>query len=161
MENLNLRPTFLTVLCVLTFIGSAWSIYGAITNYTSPEMAVGMTKDLIDEQQDKIEEELDSDEGADFVSKIMGSFNDGTTVENVKNTAIANGISAILTLLGAILMWGLNKKGFWLYVVGTVIAIVAPLFIYEGVVGAAASGVAAFIGILFCVLYGINLKYMN
>lgn len=160
METTNLRPTFLTVLCVLTFIGSGLGIFNAITNYQSAEMAVGVTKDAIDDAQDQIEAESD-EEVPDFVGKLLGSVTDGLTVENVRNAAIASGIASILTLLGAILMWGLNKKGFFLYVFGILVSVLAPLFIYEGLVGAAASGGAAFIGVIFCVLYGLNLKHMS
>lgn len=159
METTNLRPTFLTVLCVLTFIASGYGIFGAISSYTSAEMAVGVAKDAMDEAQDQIEAE--NEEVPDFVGKLLGSVSEGFTVENVKNSAIASGIGNILTLLGAILMWGLAKKGYFIYLAGTAVLIIAPLFIYEGFVGAAGSGGAAFVGILFGVLYGLNLKHMS
>lgn len=159
METTNLRPTFLTVLCVLTFIASSFGIYNAVTSYTSAEMAVEVAKDAMDEAQDQIEAE--GEEMPGFVGKLLGSVNEGLTVENTKNTAIASGIGNILTLLGAILMWGLAKRGYFIYIAGTLVLVLAPLFIYEGFVGAAASGGAAFVGVIFGVLYGLNLKHMN
>jgi hypothetical protein len=59
------------------------------------------------------------------------------------------------------LMWGLDKKGFWLYLAGTAVTIIAPLMIYDGIMGMAASGSAAFIGILFSILYFLNVKHLN
>lgn len=159
METTNLRPTFLTVLCVLTFIASGYGIYNSITTYTSAEMAVGMTKDAMEDVQDQIEAE--NEEVPDFVGKLLGSVSDGMTEENVRNSAIGSGIGNILTLLGAILMWGLTKKGYFIYIAGTLVLVLAPLFIFEGFVGAAASSSAAFIGVIFCVLYGLNLKHMK
>ncbi|WP_341224859.1 hypothetical protein [uncultured Arcticibacterium sp.] len=159
--NQSLRPTFLTVLCILTFIGSGSSIFSSFSNYQNAEVAVGVGNEALEQVMDNIEDELDSEEEANIFQKIMGSVTDGLTVENVKNIALANGISAILTLIGAILMWGLDKKGFWLYIFGTIVAIVAPIMIYEGMMGAMAGGGAAFIGILFCVLYGVNVKHLR
>jgi predicted phage tail protein len=157
----NLRPTFLTVLCVLTFIFSGYSIFNGITSYTSAETAVGFTKDAMEEAKDKIEEDAKDEKSSKFVGKVMDAVTNGMSVENVKNNAIATVIGSILTLLGAILMWGLNKKGFWLYVAGTAVTVIAPAFIFGGLIGLATAGVGGFFGVLFCVLYGINLKFMK
>jgi membrane associated rhomboid family serine protease len=159
METTNLRPTFLTILCVLTFIASGYGIYNAISGYTSAEMAADVAKDAMDEAQDKIESE--NEEVPAFIGKLFGSISEGLTPENIRNSAIASGVGNILTLIGAVLMWGLNKKGYFLYIFGTLVLIVAPLMIFDGFVGSAASGWAAFVGVLFGVLYGVNLKHMS
>lgn len=156
-----IRPTFLTVLCVLTFIGSGYSIFNAISSYSSADVAVGLTQDVMDEAMDKIEDEAESEKEAALANKILGSVSEGMTVPNIKNSAIASGISSILTLIGAILMWSLNKKGFYLYVIGVAVGILAPMLIFGGILGAASSGVLAFVGVLFSVLYGLNLKHMH
>jgi hypothetical protein len=156
-----IRPTFLTVLCVLTFIGSGYSIFNAISSYSSADVAVGLTQDVMDEAMDKIEDEAESEKEAALANKILGSVSEGMTAPNIKNSAIASGISALLTLIGAILMWSLNKKGFYLYVIGVAVGILAPMLIFGGILGAASSGVLAFVGVLFSVLYGLNLKHMH
>lgn len=155
------RPTFLTVLCILTFIGSGYGVFNAITSYSNAEVAVGLTNDVMEDAMDQIEDEADSEEEAAMVGKIMGAVTDGLTVDNVKNMSIANGIAAILCLLGAVLMWGLDKKGFWLYAIGTAVGIIAPVMIYKGILGAMAGGGIAFFGIIFVVLYALNLKHMK
>jgi hypothetical protein len=91
----------------------------------------------------------------------MGSVSEGLTPKNIENMSIANGISAILCLVGAVLMWGLDKKGFYLYVIGTLVGIIAPIMIYKGILGAVAGGGIAFFGIIFVILYGLNLKHMR
>ena len=157
----NLRPTFLTVLCILTFIGSGYGIFNSISSYKGAEVAVGLTSDIMEDAMDKIEDEADSESEAAMAQKIVGAVTEGLSVENIKNMAIANGISSILCLIGAFLMWGLDKKGFYLYVIGTVAGIVAPIMIYKGILGAMAGGGIAFFGILFVVLYGLNLKHLR
>jgi hypothetical protein len=157
----NLRPTLLTVLCVLTFIFSGFGIFSAITNYTSADTTAGITKDAIEEAKDKIEGEAKNEKGAAFVGKIMDTVTAGITVQNIKNNSIASLIANILTLIGAVLMWGLNKKGYWLYIIGIAVAIITPMLIYGGWIGIASSGLMAIFGVLFCVLYGMNLKLMS
>jgi uncharacterized membrane protein (DUF2068 family) len=157
----SVRPQFLTILCILTFIGSGWGIVNSISTYKNAEVAVGMGSEVLESVMDNIEDQVNSPEEADMLERMMGSVTEGLTVVNVKNLGIANGIASILTLIGAILMWGLDKKGFWLYLVGITAAIIAPLMIYEGIMGMATSGWAAFTGILFSILYYLNVKHLN
>ncbi len=156
----NLRPQFLTILCILTFIGSSYGIYQAVSNYTAANVAVGVAQDAFENIGDQIDEQANNEEEAEMANKIIDSVTKGMTEDNVKQNAIAALISNILTLLGAILMWGLNKKGYILYVIGVVVMIFAPMFIFGGFMGAAAGAVYAFVGILFSVLYGLNMKHL-
>ncbi|WP_255069779.1 hypothetical protein [Lacihabitans sp. LS3-19] len=157
----NLRPTFLTVLCVLTFLGSAFGIYSAITNYTAAGMATGITQDALEEAKDQMDEAAKDEKSAELVGKIMDSVSADISEDKIKNNAIASGIANLLTLVGAILMWGLDKKGFYLYVLGVIVAVVAPLMIYDGFLGFIGSGMIAFMGIIFSVLYFLNVKHMR
>lgn len=153
----NVRPTFLTVLCILTFIGSGWSIYSGITNYYTADVSYG----IVNEQFDKVQEELDNQEGAESVGKLFQSIGDSMSPEKIKDNGIATAITSIITLIGAILMWGLRKTGFYVYVAGALAAIIAPISIFGGFAGAMASGGAAFAGILFIILYALNLKHLR
>lgn len=157
----NLRPSLLTALCILTFIFSGYSIFKSVSEFVSAEETVGLTKDVMDDALDKAEEGVKSEKEAKMLESIVGSITKGISVENMKNNALATGISCLLTLLGAILMWGLNKKGFYLYIIGSLISIFGPIFIFQGFIGMAAGGFTAFFSVLFCVLYGLNLKHMS
>lgn len=153
----NVRPTFLTILCILTFIGSGWSIYSGISNYYMADTAYG----LVNEQFDKVQEQLNDQEGTEAVGKLFQSVSESVTPEKIKNSGIATSVTSVITLIGAILMWGLRRTGFYVYVVGAVAAIIAPIIIFDGFVGAIASGGAAFAGILFIILYALNLKHLR
>lgn len=156
----NIRPTFLTVLCVLTFLGSAFGIYNAITTYSAAGIATGLTQEAMENAKDQIDEQAQDEKSAEMVNKIMDSVSNDLSEEKIKNGALASGVANILTLIGAVLMWGLNKKGFFIYIAGTLVAIVAPLVIYDGFLGFVGSGMIAFVGIIFCVLYFLNVKHM-
>ncbi|WP_367916313.1 hypothetical protein [Leadbetterella sp. DM7] len=153
----NIRPTFLTVLCILTFIGSGSSIYSGITNYSSPDVSYG----LVNERFDKVEEELGNQEGTEAISELLQSARESITPEKIKNNGMATSLTSIITLIGAILMWGLRKTGFYVYVTGAIAAVIAPISIFGGFTGAVASAGAAIAGILFIILYGLNLKHLR
>lgn len=153
----NVRPTFLTVLCILSFIGSGWGIYSGLNNYNMADTAYG----VVNETFEKAQEEIDGQEGAEAVGKLFQSIGDSMSPEKIRNGGIATSVTSIITLIGAILMWGLRKTGFYVYVVGAISAIIAPMVIFGGFGGMIASGGAAFGGILFIILYALNLKHMR
>jgi hypothetical protein len=210
-QETNLTPkrtTFLTVLCVLTFIGSAISVVSNISNILTADVSSKMIESMgstIDEavesnnnQEDitmqdasdtllDVNEILDStnseitdtelletgeqsiedvannveNKSAEAAANMMKSLVGGISAETIKNNAYASILAAILTLIGAIMMWNLRKIGFWIYVLGTVIGIVAPLIIYSGnLIGAISSIGIGFFGVLFVVLYAINKKQL-
>ncbi len=128
------RPTFLTVLCILTFIGSGLGIFNGITTAFMSTALGGIMSEF---------SELDS------------------IAENVKIFGIATIVASIITLLGAFMMWGLRKMGFWVYVIGVAISIGTPLVIYGGNLMGAFSAIGiGFISIIFIILYGVNRKHL-
>lgn len=160
------RNTFITVLCILTFIGSGWGIVSGLFNiYTASKMG-----DSIEEVSEGMEDAIDdiqdndglSDSQKDFFESIFTGISESVTPENVRNAALVSILSCLLTIAGALLMWNLNKKGFYLYVAGIVLIIAGTLFVFGGsLMGVFYALSAGFWGVVFIILYGVNLKHMN
>ncbi len=157
------RPTFLTVLCILTFIGSGWGIISGFTSYASANLTAGLTQTAVEDAQRELEKEEVSNAGTQMANQIFAGMSDLLNPENIRKNAIFSIVSCVFTLLGAILMFRLSKTGFWLYLLGTLIGIVAPFIVYGGsnIFSILTSSAFAFFGILFVVLYGLNLKHLK
>lgn len=152
------RPTFLTILCVLSFIGGALGLYNGIsTMRMGPE---DLTK--IEEDMAKVSAEL-GDQSALAIGMMEGTLE--MTRKTVEN-AVPLGSSAIafsaLGLLGVWQMWNLKKKGFILYAAATALGLVSHL-IFLGFSGMAivSLGLGGAISVLFIILYAVNLKHMH
>src|SRR6476620_11062411 len=65
------RPTFLTVLCILTFIGSTWGIIGSITNYLTANTAAQIVSAATEESRQEIQKS--GDEGSKVANSILDS----------------------------------------------------------------------------------------
>lgn len=158
------RPTFLTVLCILTFIGSSYGIIDGLLSYVNADESVA-AKELIQESMDEALEEMEDDgqeKGAEMVNRFMGDIGDAMTVEKIQSAALGGILASVFTLLGALLMWRLKKIGFYSYILGTVISIAVPVMVYGGgLIGSLTAGIIALIGIIFVVLYGVNFKHLK
>ena len=158
--SIKLRPDFLTVLCILTFIGSGYGIINSTTSYFKPD-----NQEVIVEIDDAFEEAMDNnnlnEEQRDMFENFRDSLKVSLTSESIKNISIVNILSYLATLAGAFLMWNLTKKGFFVYIFGILIMIGGTLAVYDGIIGALMTGASAFVGILFIILYGANLKHMR
>ncbi len=118
----NQRPPFLTVLCILTFIGS----------------------------------------GLGILFSLLGIFGIGAMNSFLSNYAGAGAADAgilkpILTLVfsaasiyGAVMMWGLKKMGFYIYVGAQILMLVFGF-----------GWLALIFTALFIVLYYLNLKHLQ
>jgi len=163
MENIatGQRPTFLTVLCVLSFFWGAYSIYQSIESA------------FTDSPQRNYEEvQLEVDKGmADMDAanlEMMGSFLSSTiemaqlAVENAKAIGYAGIFQSIISIFGVWLMWNLRKTGFWLYVASGLMSMVTfIIFLGTGLMAILSLVGIGFVTVLFIVLYAIHLKYMN
>ena len=160
------RSTFLTVLCVLTFIGSAYGLYQGVTSITNAKKMANMVSAKNDpqkqeEQRKKLQGQ--NDKGSKFALKMMDSVKEFTNENKIRQSGIFAIVANLLTLGGALLMWRLNRTGFYLYVAGIITWVVSPFVIYGSGVFIAMLGAAFafFIGLLFIILYAMNLNYMR
>ncbi len=156
------RPVFLTVLCILTFLGSGWGLVsGAIQYFTAEKQA-----EVLVVQKEKASADIQrkgkTDAGSQMAEKVINSMS-VLTPDNIRKAGIGTAVSAILCLAGALMMWKLNKVGFYLYIAGTLVGVVTPFLIYgnNNIMAIFSSVLIGFIGIVFAILYGVNVKHMR
>lgn len=144
------RPQFITVLCILTFIGSALAFFGAIWGYFSVKASAAML------------ENMGSAEGDSF--GMMSGMQETLmkAVENAVPNMIIGVLCSLICLFGALQMWKLKKMGFFIYAVGEITPVIAAFFLGGGgLIGGAGAVIGLIFAIVWIVLYAVNLKHMN
>jgi hypothetical protein len=164
------RPSFLTVLCILTFIGSGWAILSSVWSYATAKETVNMithtqqrnTHDSLSKKDSIRLQKQKESAGYIIGKKISASAKTMFTVDNIHKKSIGDLIAAIFTLTGAIFMWFQKRRGFYLYIIGVAIGIALPFYLYgNDLLTVGIASFSAFFGLLFIALYALNLKTMN
>ena len=161
------RPSFLTWLCILTFIGSGWAIVSCVWTYTTAGKTSIVFKERVQVKKDSAllndtagirrREKVSPLEG-----KIKASLSKIVDAENMRKAAIGGFIASLLTLAGAILMWNLRRQGFYIYILGVIFGILVPFYLYgNDLIAVGATSFANFFGLVFIALYALNLKSMR
>lgn len=158
------RPTFITVLAILSFIGVAWQIISGIMT-----MAAGAVTSAITDAGKEYAEGLSTMEGMEEVEGMeeamsgVGEAVDAANklAENASVLGIINIVAALVCLLGVIWMWNLKKKGFFVYVVGELAAPIATLALVGFGLGGMMATLGFIIPVVMIILYAINLKHMS
>lgn len=129
----NKRPTFLTVLCILSFVGAGISI---VVLLLATVFAGAATAGL------------------------AAAENAGAEVESaVGNIWAYLGVAAALiitSLVGVIKMWKLQKSGFYMYTVAAIAGIIVDI-----VLGAGLNVMGIVFAVAFIAMYAANLKAMK
>jgi hypothetical protein len=152
------RTTFITVLCVLTFLGSAYGIFAGLLAYSKgPELSRANK-----EQRAKQVSKAGTAKQTEFDKKMDSEFAMFMDAEKIKQNSVAGIIANALTFLGAFLMFRMNSKGFWIYVLGTAGGVIAPLIIFghNSLANIFAYG-SGFVGLIFIIMYAFNLRDMK
>jgi hypothetical protein len=157
------RPTFLTVLCILTFIASGWGIFTNISNYMNADVNAKVAETVLDSAKEKISKEADNEGTTKMAEQVFSGATKMLDPANIKKNALYSILANLLTLGGAFLMFQLKKPGFWVYLAGTAVAIITPFIVYgaSNIMSIGMTAVIGFFGILFAVLYSLNLKYLK
>lgn len=148
------RPTFVTVLCILTFIGCGLSIIFGIMGFLAAKAAAAFV-DAANGMAAAAAEGMTA-EG----KEAMAAVNSGMTNAYINIACVM--VGALLCLFGAIQMWKLAKMGFFVYVAGQVVGSVVPMFFpIAGATGMMSGAFGLIVPVLFIVLYGLNLKHLK
>lgn len=143
------RPTFLTVLCILSFIGVGFAVISQLIALFATKAGSA----LMDAATESLEGYQDIP-GMDLVE---------STVDHASTLAIIGIVAALVVLWGVIWMWNLKKTGYYIYIVGELTPVIVS-FILVGF-GSFLGGFFAMIGlifpVLFIILYGLNVKHMS
>lgn len=158
MENLDLlddpiqaetkRPVFLTVLCILTFVGSGFGIIAALMGM----LAFGTLENSTAELND-----------------LGGPVDFGNAYRWMKVSYLLSLLGSLLCLVGALFMWRLKKLGYFIYVPGQILPLIGSFLTVNSMFG---GGILAGLGVItvvvsavfplaFIIMYGLNLKYMT
>lgn len=131
------RPMFLTVICILSFIGAGFGILGYITIMTAMGVATAAVGSM---------------EGLEGISAAAAA---GPSAGMTWAYIIVGFLTTIVALFGVIKMWKLNKQGFMLYAGANVVSIIMGI-VYSGF------GIAGMVmPIVFIVMFYLNLKHMK
>jgi hypothetical protein len=131
------RPNLLTILCILTFIGSGLNAFSNLMVFIFFDASMKFAAELVKA----------------FKMPGMDLFLNATPIYFVV-TALINAIA----VGGAIQMWQLRKLGFHIYTVSQILVILAPMFFFH-------FPGPDFFSIVLCgifvLLYSYNLKKMS
>ena len=133
------RPTFLTVICILSFVGIGLAIIGYIGAFA----LLGVAESAMSGMED-----MASEYGGTTTTASTGM---------IWAYIIVGFLTAIVSLVGVLQMWKLKKSGFMLYAGATVVALIMGV-VYAGV---GASIMSIVVSGAFIAMYYMNLKHMS
>ncbi|MFS8082737.1 MAG: hypothetical protein ACMG51_04740 [Ginsengibacter sp.] len=162
------RPTLLTVLCILTFVGSSYAILGSLYAYKqahvlSANIHNAMEKNRVDSVNMKdsvktMNKRPESGKMRGFMKGMEKVYDE----KNMRTKAIGDIIAALFTLGGAILMWQRKRAGYFLYILGILLGIALPFYLYgNNLMAVGISSFGSFFGLIFIALYSLNLSYLK
>ena len=146
------RPTFLTVLCILSFVGVAFSLIGGIMNYFTYS-ALSSAGDAFSGMG------TEGQQMGDAVNAMSSML--GLDPAKMATSALIQALLNIPILIGVLMMWKQKKTGFYIYTAFEVIQPLLPLFMGLGLMGGMMAILGLIFAIIFIVLYGLNLKHMS
>jgi hypothetical protein len=135
--NQPLRPKMLTILCILTFIGSGMNFFSSFTISVFHETFVTLGAVVAERfELPGIEMILNADPAFFWLSTIF----------------------YILSFTGAWMMWTLKKAGFHIYTISQILLILAPMYFFQ-LHGPALPDII--LSGTFIILYSTHLKQMS
>ena len=156
------RPTLLTVICILSFLFGAYSLYSDIrlgfTDAAQQDLEEAQAQ--IQESMDQMGDAASSPMVAQMMESAMAMAE--KSVEQAKPMAYTGLVLTIIGLIGVWLMWNLRKNGFWLYLISSIGSLITPVvFLGGGMMTILSVGLIGLVSILFIILYAVNLKHMH
>ena len=154
------RPTFLTVLCFLTFMSAVSGLWSQSERLWNPGITADKTRETFEMVRENVEAQAN---GADtkVMQEMFASVIENTTVETITTSAIIMLVFESISLFAAYLMYNLEKKGFYLYLAGIAVAFLAPIIFIGGWLGFITAASSVFLSVFMAIFYALNFKYLQ
>lgn len=149
-SELPKRPQFLTILCLLSFIGNIfyflWSLWGYFSISKSEEFIKNITTSKPDTHG--IINEMEQ--------SLLNAY------ENAIPNLMIGLFCASICFYGVLLIWKLKRKGFFIYSVGEIIPAIAAFFLGgDSLIGAIGAVLLLLLAVSWIVMYAINFKHLK
>jgi Na+-transporting methylmalonyl-CoA/oxaloacetate decarboxylase gamma subunit len=154
------RPTFLTILCFLTFMSAVSGLWTQSERLWNPEIMAEKTRETFEAVRENLDQQTTTAD-TKTMDAMFEAVIEQTSANSIKTGAIIMLIFESLALYAAYLMWNLEKKGFYLYLAGIAVAFLAPLIFIGGWLGVITAMAGIFLSIFMAVMYAFNLKHMQ
>ena len=143
------RPQFLKILCILSFVASGL----LLLIYAIGTLSLRMNEEIIGTFWNEVIK----------VQPVLENVDPIIFFHEFGMLCIYSLILNIISLIGIIMMWRLNKIGFYIYVLAEITANFFSLNLNTGEQNQAYSGLVfpILIDLIFIGLYFMNLKHMN
>jgi len=140
------RPTFLTVLCILSFVGIGIGFISALYSL----LTFSATTEIINTYGSAME-------NSPFGGMVDTLAKWGQTLYTIQ--MVAN----LICLAGVLMMWNLKKTGYFVYIVGEIAPAIASFALMGGYgpLGTLAMVSGLIFPVAFIIMYGLNLKHMK
>jgi hypothetical protein len=167
MENPTLDPQSepkamtktINVMTILTFIGCVYSLITAVS-YINPQLTLEMQLQPLQQMLDKAEETSGNEMMVNIYLKSMDNVR--ILFENKNLFAIISLISVGLCVFGAVEMRKMKKTGFYAYVSGQMLPLLASLAITGWNIASGSTFIVSFLFYgIFILIYAFQVKHMR
>ncbi|MDF2438570.1 MAG: hypothetical protein K0Q95_2946 [Bacteroidota bacterium] len=132
------RPVSLSILCIMTFISSGFSLIGCMIIPFASDLMIMLVKQSPDLEPQAIDDAI-------MVLSAGGKY------------YLLMFIVTALSFTGAILMWNLKKNGFHFYTIANILIFYIPIMW----LGLPFNAVGGLFALMFVGFYALHLKYMH
>lgn len=158
IEKKEERPTFLTVLIVLTWLSVGMTILGSLSS-------IGNSGDASEQIEKSLEALEDIPTDDPYVLELMRDYKlfIETSINNMIPIQFSNLILYLIEGFAALLMFNLKRIGFWIYAICQIgfLAVIMNFYPAENAITTFSITSTAIFSIIFCILYGVNLKHLK
>jgi hypothetical protein len=156
------RPTFITIVCILSFMVNGFSFVSNMTVFNDPAQETQLLLTEMQQQQVSYKNATGDPATKQQLLQILDAVTHIITSPVVKKMALFSAIAAFVCLLGTSLMWRMKKSGFHFFIVGTLIGVLSTFILFGG------NGVSLFIAVIMNLiwlfllsLFAVNLKFLE
>ena len=148
------RPTFITVLAILSWVYVALGVLSALVNsFSSEEKKIEQIDQAIAVYEDTDEMPLRDE----FIELAEASK------ENLRITNLGNLIFLLIEGIAVFMMFNLKRNGFWLYTIAQIgmVSLAIMVMPWPNIISTLSIAFTLFLVLLFEILYAVNLKHMK